>query len=316
MCEFHAEREIDMSRNITFFIALLLSSLACSQTIPLLTETGAAGTIIYQTDQDGTFEIYAVDPDSGEITRLTNNSSNDVSPAYIPGADMIGFVSDRTPGWNLFQMDRAGDSDDAITNDETLILDYPNWSPDGKQIALSMAKDCNPPASQCYYDIYTMNADWTNIQQLTDTPGPDSEWVPTWSPDGQKILFASDRDGDSEVYVMNRDGSNVKQLTDNSGYDGNPSWSPDGKMIVFDTDRDGVSDWDIYIMDANGKNLQVITANTTSDFDASFSPDGKRLVYLSNSDGDNEIMIIDIDGENQKRLTQNTFKETAPIWIP
>lgn len=299
-----------------FLFFLILSSLACSQTIPLLTETGATGMIVYYTDQDGTYEIYAIDPNSGESTRLTNNASNDISPAFIPVADHIGFVSDREPGWNLYAIDKLGDNEETITADGTLVLDYPNWSPDGKFIAVSMAQGCKPPATNCYYDIFTMNADGTGIKQLTDTPQPASEWVPVWSPDGGKIAFASDRDGDSEVYVMNRDGSNLKQLTDNSGYDGNPSWSPDGKTIVFDTDRDGVSDWDLYFMDANGANLRAITSNTTNDFDASFSPDGNWLVYLTDRDGDNEIVIIDINGENQKRLTQNTFKDIAPIWIP
>lgn len=305
-----------MSRYTLFFLTLVLSSFACSQPIPLLTDTGPAGMIVYYTDQDGTYEIYAIDPNTGDSARLTNNTSNDISPAFIPDSDGIGFVSDREPGWNLYAMSKSGDDEEAVTSDETMALDYPNWSPDGKSIAVSMALGCKPPVTDCYYDIYTITADGAEVQQLTDTPAPASEWVPVWSPDGEKIAFGSDRDGDSEIYVMNRDGSNLKQLTDNDGYDGNPSWSPDGKTIVFDTDRDSVSDWDIYFMDANGANPRAVTSNTTNDFDASFSPDGNWLVYLTDRDGDNEIVIIDINGENQKRLTQNTFKDIAPIWIP
>src|SRR5437868_1722235 len=73
-----------------------------------------------------------------------------------------------------------------------------------------------------------------------------------YSPDGTKIAFSSNADGNPEIYVMNADGSGIKQLTDNSAIDWNPSWSPDGKKIAFTSGRDG--DFDVYVMDADGSN--------------------------------------------------------------
>ncbi len=114
--------------------------------------------------------------------------------------------------------------------------------------------------------------------------------------DGQKIAFSSDHDGDSEIYVIDKDGANIKKLTDNQGYDGRPRWSPDGNKISFELDRDG-GDWDIYIMNSDSSDSKPITTNSTGDFSQSWSPDGQWLVYVSNSDGDNEIFIVDINGQ-------------------
>jgi TolB protein len=293
-------------------LLLILSSLACSQLFPK-TSPSPSGKIVYQSDQSGSFDLYSIDIRGGTILQLTNNSASDVSPAYISATNQIGFVSDQNNGWNLYVMDTSGKNVNKIINTENIAVDYPDWSEDGKFIVASLAENCVAPATSCTYDIYVMNADGTNLKNLTHTSA--SEWVPAWSPDGQKIAFSSDRDGDSEIYIMDKNGSNLEQITNNDGYDGRPRWSPDGKKLAFETDRDG-GDWDIYIMNIDGSNPMPVTSNTTSEFSQSWSPDGKWLVYVSNSEGDYEIFIIDINGQNQLRLTDNDYNDTSPIWLP
>jgi TolB protein len=254
-----------------------------------------------------------MDVRSGEVLRLTNNSSNDFSPAFIDFTDQIGFITDRNNGSSIYIMDRQGRDGTKVLSDENIVVDYPDWSSDGKFITASLTEDCLPTAKTCFYDIYVINADGSNLVNLTETTA--SEWVPDWSPDGQRIAFSSDRDGDSEVYVMDKDGSSVEQITNNTGYDGRPRWSPDGTKLAFETDRDG-SDWDIYIMDVDGSNPKPVTNNSTNEFSQSWSPDGHWLTYASLNEGDNEIFIIDINGENQFRLTNNTTEDISPIWLP
>ena len=73
----------------------------------------------------------------------------------------------------------------------------------------------------------------------TPTNGVGQNWLPAFSPDGTRIAFTSNRDGNSEIYVMNRDGSNVRRLTNNPAIDSTPTWSPTGTQIAFTSDRTG-----------------------------------------------------------------------------
>jgi len=91
-----------------------------------------------------------------------------------------------------------------------------------------------------------------------------------WSPDGSKISFASDRDGNFEIDVMNADGSRQTRLTSNSGVDLLPSWSVDGSKIAFTSNRDGNSE--IYVMNADGSNQTRLTNHSGSDENPSWSP--------------------------------------------
>jgi dipeptidyl aminopeptidase/acylaminoacyl peptidase len=88
---------------------------------------------------------------------------------------------------------------------------YPTFAPDGAQIAFRHGDDLIEPSGD--EEVYVMDADGTNVRRLTDSPGLDEG--PVWSPDGTKIAFSSDRDGQQEIYVMNADGSDPRRLTDN-----------------------------------------------------------------------------------------------------
>ena len=84
---------------------------------------------------------------------------------------------------------------------------------------------------------------------------------PSWSPDGKKIVFQSDRDGDEEIYIMNINGSEPKRLTSAPGRDAHPNFSPDGKTIVFQSNRmkEDAHIVELYTMNPNGSDQKQIT---------------------------------------------------------
>ena len=197
------------------------------------------------------------------------------------------------------------------------------------QITFVSQRDGNP-------EIYVMDIDGQNQRRFTNNP--DMDWTPSWSPDGKRIAFASNRDGQFldgqpnisayEIYVMDADGGNPQNLTNNPNNDTSPSWSPDGKRIAF-ASWDGkfidfVADFEIYVMDADGGNLQNLTNNPNDDRSPSWSPNGKRIVFVSQRPGHfrskfgitDEIYVMDADGGNQQRLTENRKNDSSPSWSP
>jgi Tol biopolymer transport system component len=124
-------------------------------------------------------------------------------------------------------------------------------------------------------EIYVMDADGSDPRRLTFNDAHDH--MLSWSPDGTRIAFASDRDGNYEIYVMavpdgsDADGSNPQRLTDNDADEWFPSWSPDGAQLLFNSKRDG-GDLDVYIMDADGTNVRRLTDSPGQDFNAVWQP--------------------------------------------
>jgi Tol biopolymer transport system component len=107
-----------------------------------------------------------------------------------------------------------------------------------------------------------MDADGSNPTNLSNNTA--TEFDPAWSPDGTRIAFDSDRDGNSEIYVMDADGANQTRLTINTSNEHKPTWSPDGTRIAFNSDRDG--NYEIYVMDANGSNQTNLSNNTATEY--------------------------------------------------
>ncbi len=155
----------------------------------------------------------------------------------------------------------------------------------------------------------------TSMPALRLTDNDDQELDPVWSPDGQRIAFYSDRDGNHEIYVMDADGSNVTRLTDNNYDDRSPVWSPDGQRIAFYIYRLGKSD--IYVMDADGFNVTPLTDNDSSDIAPAWSPDGQRIAFGFHDIRDWNIYVMDADGSNVTRLTDSRSDENdRPAWSP
>jgi len=204
-------------------------------------------------------------------------------------------------------------------------------------------KDCPPPPdfSKGYvwklynsFDIFSADPDGSNIERLTDSEGYDAE--ATVSPQMDKIVFTSTRDGDPEIYVMDIDGSNQKRLTFQKGYDGGPFFSPDGSMIVFrasrpktEKDLEDYNDLvenglvrptalEIYVMDSDGKNMKQLTNYGKASFAPYFHPGMEKIIFSSNVNSETgrnfDLYMINIDGSGLEQITFNETFDGFPMF--
>ena len=194
--------------------------------------------------------------------------------------------------------------------------------------------NCPPPAdlSKGYvwkvystFELYTANADGSDPQVFLPAPGYDAE--ATVSPQGDKIVFTSQRNGDLDIYTVNIDGTDLKQVTNELGYDGGPFFSWDGTKIVYrcyhpqtDAEIDRYtsllademiepSAFQIWVMNADGSNKHQVTHNEFANFAPFFFPDDQRIIFCSNigsSDPrrpDFNLWKINEDGSGLEQIT-------------
>ena len=127
----------------------------------------------------------------------------------------------------------------------------------------------------------------------------------------EKIVFVSNRDGNSEIYIMNPDGSGQMNLTRHRGNDYSPAWSPTGKQILFASDRAGKIS-DLYVMDTDGGGVRRVFGKKVERRHPAWSPDGEQIAYYRVDRGEVAIYTASIDGGAEKRIAIGMH----PAWAP
>lgn len=168
-------------------------------------------------------------------------------------------------------------------------------------------------------DIFLMDADGSNVRNLTNAEGDDS-W-PVWSPDGRFLAFTSDRDGNDEVYVLDVASGEAVNVSNHEGWDQNPSWSPDSERLLFNSVRDGR--WQMYTVNRDGTDLQRLAELDGSTYASRWSPDGSPIAFTwtngySDPDTYNAAMlsVIDADGTNVRELVPMDAEFPRVEWSP
>ena len=246
-------------------------------------------------------KIRAFDTDGFGATTYDLPEAINVMPEWGPNGGIL-YTQLIASGDNIFLY-----ADKKLTQ----LTDFEGWAsgadycPKTGKIAFTGAREQNS-------NIFVMNADGSELVQLTDMP--DSiQTSPSWSPDCRRIAFVSSYSGHPQIYVMNADGTGVRRLTWVGNYNTTPDWSPKGDLIAF-TARDEHNVFDLFTIDVNSGEVTRLTQDQGHNREPSWSPDGRYLVFESTRDGKQpRLYLMNQDGRWQTRLSPMPGLRT-PTW--
>lgn len=216
--------------------------------------------VAYVTDLDGHSDVYVSVLEEGSQVRITADETEEFLGDWSPDGQWLVFArrgNEESQG--LWLRNPAGVNLLRLTSGDDA---GPVWSPDGDAIAFVRNVDGNR-------NIYLLapedDDDWRGpVKARPVVSSPEADHSPDWAPDGDTIVYVSNRDGNPEIYVLETDEDGPpRRLTTNEAEDSQPVWSPDGQRIAFVSDLHGKGE--IFVMDADGTNQRRLTHNDVRD---------------------------------------------------
>lgn len=207
----------------------------------------------------------------------------------------------------IYIADYDGENQRRVTVNRSLAIN-PSWSTDGRAIAYTSYR-------RGYPDIYVSYIYQGKMDQPTAGTETVHNFLPAFSPDGSRIAFMTNRDGNMEIYTVNRGGGGLRRVTQHPGNDSTPTWSPAGNQIAFTSDRSGSPQ--IYIVDADGLGQpRRITSESWADR-ATWSPAPyNEIAYAGRTGPGFDIKIFSLEQGQIRTVTDGTGSNESPAWSP
>ena len=280
---------------------LMKSIVACILVLAALmsgcAEERLQGTIVFQSNRDGNFEIYTMDANGGDQHRITESPANDITPCWSPDGSEIAFASDRDGNWEIYTVRSDGSSLKRLTQGQGANT-APAWMPDGKKILFISTRDV------INGDAYQMDRDGGNVQRITkDSTVKDTPLMLT---DGKTILVTVNTRGRFTIASFSSTGIFIAHLTSVDHNSMNPSLSPDGTRVLFASDRDGSGD--IYSMAPSGADQSRITVKGSGASSATWTSDKQHILLARRG----SIAVFSL--KDGKETVISNKGDSAPQW--
>ncbi len=228
-------------------------------------------------------------------------------------ADLIAGPVKNRDVQEIYYVDYDGANPVKVTNSRTLNI-TPAWSPDNQAIAYTSYR----PSTAGSFGVYT-DVILSFIQLGTRTSpangSPERQnYLPAWSPDGSKLSFTSNRDGNPEIYVMNKDGSALRRMTNNPMIDVSPTWSPTGTQLAWVSDRTGQPK--IYLMNADGTGQRLLVGDPKSDRPTWSRGKFNEIAYAASTGPGYDIKIYSFATGEATKITDGIGSNESPAFSP
>ena len=292
------------------FLRKVIHRYADELVLQLTGKRGVAETQIAFLSRDNkNTEIFSVDFDGYNSKKITNDNTLNLTPAWSPNGRWLIYTSYAGNNPDLIMIDRHNKLPRRALLRMSGLNAAPSWSPVDDRLCLVLSKDENS-------EIYILENNG-KLRRLTRHFNIDTS--PTWSPDGKKIAFTSDRSGRGapQIYIMDAllgDKAGVKRISFSSSYNDNPAWSPDGDKIAY-TSRVG-RHFQIKIYNLTTKNSTVFTKSIGSKEQPTWSPDGRFLAYRYKKGPKKHTYIQRLGSNKVRQLTFGIGGGTNPSWSP
>ena len=272
------------------------------------------GSIIYNSKQDGNFEVYTMNPDGSNPKKISNHPKTDYAFCSSENGKSIYFYSNRDGNDEIYKMNLDGLKVENISNHPSSDR-VPEISKNEKWLAFQSDRD------EKSGEIYLMNLESKNIIRLTNNNL--YEESPCFSSNGKKILFTRQikekKDtlevSNGEIFIMDLKTKKEIRLTNKDGFDSGAKFSPNQKQIAFYGKDEITGNYDIFIMNADGTNLTNLTNDVLEDYSPTWSPEGSWLAFTRGNAENYDVWIINIHTKELRRLTTQPKRDESPFWI-